>query len=81
MSWAIKKVFTQRNVMCDEHGPVGVISKSSFRVKETERRISRGYCRGIGPRGSLPMYVLGPKRMPRTVARPRRGKRYKGSPH
>ena len=43
----------QRNVMCDKHGPVGVISKSSFRVKETERRISRGYCRGIGPGGSL----------------------------
>ena len=39
--------------MCDEHGPVGVISKSSFRAEETERRISRGYCRGIGPGGSL----------------------------
>ena len=51
--WAIKKVFTQRNVTCDEHGPAGVISKSSFRVEETEKRILRGYCRGIGPGGSL----------------------------
>ena len=36
--------------MCDRHGLAKVTSKSSFLAEEPERRISRGYCRGIGPR-------------------------------
>ena len=35
-------------------------SKSSFLLDKPERRISRGYCRGIGPKGSLPIYIFGP---------------------
>ena len=45
--------------MCDGHGLAKVTSKSSFLPDEPERRISKGYCRGIGPRSSLSMYILG----------------------
>ena len=59
----------------DKHRLAKVISKSSFLPKEPERRISRDYCRGIGPRSSLSMYILdlGPK--PRTRGRLRKSKR------
>ena len=39
---------------CDEHGPAKVTSKSSFYDKDIERRISKDYCRGIGPRARDP---------------------------
>ena len=80
MSWAVKKVFSQAEVRCDGLKATIVISRSSFLLEEPKRRISRGYCRGIGPRSSLSIYVLGPKPKPRTRDRPRRGKRYQGSP-
>ena len=38
------------------------------------------YYKDIGLRSSLPMYVLGLKPESRTKDRPRRGKRYEGSP-
>ena len=58
VSWAVKKVSTQAKVMCDEHGLARVMSRSSFLPEELERRISRGYCRGIGPKSSLSTYIL-----------------------
>ena len=59
VSRAVKKVFTQTGVMHDRHGLTKVTSKSSFLVKEPERRIPRGYCRDIGLRSSLSVYILG----------------------
>ena len=35
-------------------------SKSSFLPEEPERRISRGYCRGVGPGSSLSILYIGP---------------------
>ena len=58
-SWVVKKASTQAEEMCDGHGLAKVTSKSSFLPDEPERRISKGYCRGIGPRSSLSMYILG----------------------
>jgi len=52
MPWAVKKVPTQSEVMCNGHGVIIVTSKSSFLLEELERRISRGYCRGVRPRSS-----------------------------
>ena len=49
-------------------------SKSSFIPEELERRISRGYCRGIGPRSSLSIYILGMWPKLRTSGCPRRRK-------
>ena len=48
--WAVKKTSSQAKVGCKEHKAIAVTSKSSFLPEESERRISRGYCRGIGPR-------------------------------
>ena len=45
--------------MRDRHGLTMVALKSSFLAKEPERRISRGYCRDIGSRTSLSIYILG----------------------
>ena len=50
----------------DELRATTIISRSSFLPEEPKRRISRGYCRDIGPRSTLPMYVLGLKPEPRT---------------
>ena len=66
VSWAIKKVSSCVEVRCDELKAIIVISRSSFLPEEPKRRISRGYCRDIGPRSTLPMYVLGLKPEPRT---------------
>jgi len=74
VSWAVKKESTQAEVMYDEHGLAGVTSKSSFLPEEPERRILRGYCRGIGPKSSFSMYILGLRPKPRTRYRPRRSK-------
>ena len=57
VSWAVKKAFTQAKVMYDEHGLAKVTLKSSFLPKESERRILRGYCRSIGPKSSLFIYI------------------------
>ena len=35
-----------------------------------KRRILMGYCKGIGPRGSLPIYILGLWPKPRTKGCP-----------
>ena len=59
MPWAVKKASSQAEVGYKEHKATTVTSKSSFLPKELERRISMGYCRGIGPRSSLSMYILG----------------------
>ena len=59
VSWAVKKASIQAEVMYDEHELTELTSRSSFLPEELERRISRGYCRDIGPRGSLSMYTLG----------------------
>ena len=59
MSWAVKKAFAQAKMMCDRHGLAEVTSKSSFLAEEPKRRIPGGYCRDIGPRNSLSVYILG----------------------
>ena len=46
---------------CDELRSITVILRSSFLPEEPKRRISRGYCRDIGPRSPLPIYILGLK--------------------
>ena len=79
MPWEVKKASSQTKVRCDELRAIMVISKSSFIPKEPERRISKGYCRGIGPGNSLSMYILGLRRKPRTRGRPRRSTHYQGS--
>ena len=55
-------------VMYDKNGVLGVVSKSSFLPKEQNRRISRGYCRVIGPK-----HILGRGPSLRTPSSPRTG--------
>ena len=79
VSWAVKEASTQAEMMYDEHRLAKVTLKSSFLPKEPERRISRGYCRDIGPRSSLSMYILGLRPKPRTMGCLRRSKHCQGS--
>ena len=79
VSWTIKKTSTQAEVIYDEHILAKVTSKSSFLLEEPERRISRGNCRGIGPRRLFSMYILGLRPKPRTRGCPRRSKHCQGS--
>ena len=72
MSRAVKEAFTQAKVMFDRHKLAKVTSKSSFLAEEPERRILRGYCRDIGPRSSLSVYILGLWPNLRTRVCPRR---------
>ena len=58
--------------MCDRHELAKVTLKSSFLPEESERRISRGYCRDIGPKGPLSICILGLWHKPRTRSRLRR---------
>ena len=67
VSWSVKKALTQAKEMCDGHELAKVTSKSSFLPKEPERRISMGYCRGIGPRSSVSMFILGLRPKPRIM--------------
>jgi len=57
--WAVKKASSQAEMGCKEYRETTVTSKSFFLPKELERRILRGYCRGIGPGSSLSMYIMG----------------------
>ena len=57
---------------CKEHKATAVTSKSFFLLEEPKRRISRGYCRGIGPKNSLSMHIIGLGPKLRTIGRPRR---------
>ena len=70
--WAVKKASSQAEVGCKEHKATTVTSKSSFLLEEPERRISRGYCRDVGPRSSLSVYILGPWPKLRTRGYPKR---------
>ena len=79
VSWAVKKASTQAEVMYNEHGLAKVTSKSSFLLEEPERRILKGYCRGIGPRSSLSMCTLGLRPKPKMRGRPKRSKHCLGS--
>lgn len=79
VSWAAKKVSSQVEVGCKEHRATTVTSKSSFLPEELERRISKGYCRGIGPKSSLSMYIMGLRPKQRTRGRPRRVNAVKGA--
>ena len=56
---------------CDGLITTIVILKSSFLPEEPERRILRDYCRGIGPKGSLSLFILGLRSKPRIIGRPR----------
>ena len=49
-----------------EHRVITVTSKSSILPEDPERRIPRGYCRGLGPRGPSFRYMMGLKPKPRT---------------
>jgi len=68
--WAVKKASSQAEVGCKEHRATTVTLKSFFLLEEPKRRISGGYCRGIGPRSPLSMYIVGLKPNPRTRGRP-----------
>ena len=72
MSWAIKKVSLQAEERRNGHRANIETSRSSFLSEELERRISRGYCRALGPRGSLSTRILGAWPKPRTMICPRR---------
>ena len=74
VSWAVKKASSQAEVGCDRLRATTMKSKSSFLPEESERRISRGYCRDIGPESSLSMYILGLRPKPRTRGLPRMSK-------
>ena len=56
--WAVKKTSSLAEVGCREHMATAVMSRSSFLPEEPERRILRGYCRGIGPRNPLFRYIM-----------------------
>ena len=72
VSWAVKKASSQAEVGCKKHKATAVTSKSFFLPEEPKRRISRGYCRGIGPKNSLSMHIIGLGPKLRTIGRPRR---------
>ena len=50
--WVVKKTSVQSGMMYDEHGVIIVKLRSSSLPEESERRISRGYCRGDRPRNT-----------------------------
>ena len=81
MSWVVKKASSRAEVECREYRVITVMSKYSFLPEEPERRISRGYCRGIGPRSPLFIWVLGLRPKPRTRDLSRRVKHYQGNPY
>ena len=64
---------------CKKHKETTVTSKSFFLPEELERRILKGYYRGIGPRSSLSIYIMGLRPKPRTRGRPRRVNTVKGA--
>ena len=64
--WAVKNASLQAEVGCKERKATMVTSKSFFLPEEPERKTSRGYGRGIGPRNSLFMYIMGLGPKPRT---------------
>ena len=70
--WAIKNASSLVEVGRRKHRVTTVASKSSFLPEEPERRISRGYCRGIGPGSSLSISMLGLWPKLRTWVCPRR---------
>ena len=79
VSWAVKKASSWAKVECRKHRATTMTLKSSFLPDELEKRISRGFCRGIGPRNPLFMWVLGLRPKPRTRDLPKRVKRYQGN--
>ena len=64
--WAVKKASLLAEERAKEHRATTVTSKSSFLPEDPERRISRGYCRGLGPRGPSFGYMMGLKPKLRT---------------
>ena len=72
MSWAVKKASLQVEEGSNGHRANEETSKSSFLPEEPERRISRGYCRALGPWGSLSARILGLWPKPRTKTSPKR---------
>ena len=80
MPQAVKKAYSIAEVGCREQRVTTVTLKSSFLPEEPEIKISRGYCKGIGPRRPSFMCVLGPKPKPRTKDHPRRGEHHQRDP-
>ena len=70
--WAVKKASSLAEGGCRECRATIVTSKSSFLPKEPKRRISKGYCRGMRPKSSLFMYIMGLRPRPRTGMHSRR---------
>ena len=66
VSLAIKKTSSLAEVGCREHRATTVTSRSSFLLEEPERKIPRGYCRGIGPWSPLFRYIMDLEPRPRT---------------
>ena len=59
LSWAVKKAYTQVEVMYNAHRLTRLTLRSSFLPEEPKRGIPRGYCRDSRLRNSLSMYTLG----------------------
>ena len=55
-----------RSVGCKEHRATTMASKSSFLLEDLERRILRGYYRGIRPQSPLFMYKMDLRPKPKT---------------
>ena len=72
VSWAVKKASLQAQERRNGHRANIKTSRSFFLSEELERRISKGYCRALGPRGSLSTRILGAWPKPRTMICPRR---------
>ena len=78
--WAVKKTSSLAEMGYREHKATIMTSKSFFLPKETERRILRGYYKGIKHRSPLFIYVLGLRPKPMTRDRSRRDNRYQVGP-
>ena len=63
---AVKKASFLAEERGKGHRTIVVTSKSSFLPKDSERRISRGYCRGLGLRGPSFGYMMSLKPKSRT---------------
>ena len=63
---AVKKASLLAEERGKGHRTTVVTTKSSLLPEDPERRISRGYCRGLGLRGPSFGYMMGLKPKPRT---------------
>ena len=75
----LKRTSVLSEVMQNGHGGTIITLKSSFLPEKPERRILKGYCRGVGPRSSLSMYILGLRPNLRTKGHSRKSEHCQGN--